>query len=51
MAKWYEWGEGDVVLTVLTDSMELYGSRLRELTAERGELHAHATRPWPTTST
>ena len=40
MAKWYEWGEGDVVVTVLTDSMELYGSRLRELTAERGEYTA-----------
>ena len=36
MAKWYEWGEGDVVVTVLTDSMELYGSRLAELNAERG---------------
>src|SRR5512139_392765 len=36
MAKWYEWGEGDAAITVLTDSMELYGSRLRELTAERG---------------
>jgi cysteine synthase len=36
MAKWYEWGEGDVVVTLLTDSMELYGSRLGELTAERG---------------
>jgi cysteine synthase len=36
MAKWYEWGEGDVVMTVLTDSMDLYASRLRELTAERG---------------
>jgi cysteine synthase A len=40
MAKWYEWGEGDAVVTVLTDSMELYGSRLRELTAERGEYSA-----------
>ncbi len=40
MAKWYEWGEGDVVLTVLTDSMELYSSRLRELNAERGEFTA-----------
>ena len=40
MAKWYEWGEGDVVVTVLTDSMELYGSRLPELTAERGEFTA-----------
>jgi len=36
-AKWYELGEGDVVLTVLTDSMELYGSRLDELRTERGE--------------
>jgi hypothetical protein len=40
MAKWYEWGESDAVITVLTDSMELYGSRLRELTAERGEYTA-----------
>jgi cysteine synthase len=40
MAKWYEWGEGDVVMTVLTDSMEMYGSRLRELNAERGEFTA-----------
>ncbi len=40
MAKWYEWGEGDAVVTVLTDSMELYTSRLRELTAERGEFSA-----------
>jgi len=40
MAKWYEWGEGDVVVTVLTDSMELYGSRLRELTEEQGEFTA-----------
>jgi cysteine synthase A len=36
-SKWYELGEQDVVLTVLTDSMELYGSRLRELRAEHGE--------------
>ena len=40
MAKWYEWGEGDVVVTVLTDSMELYCSRLGELTEERGEYTA-----------
>ncbi|MCU0509441.1 MAG: pyridoxal-phosphate dependent enzyme [Anaerolineae bacterium] len=40
MAKWYEWGEGDVVATVLTDSMELYCSRLAELTEERGEYTA-----------
>ncbi len=36
-AKWYELDENDVVLTVLTDSMELYQSRLRELHAEHGE--------------
>jgi cysteine synthase len=36
-AKYYELGEADVVLTVLTDSMEMYQSRLRELTEERGE--------------
>lgn len=36
-AKYYELGEQDVVVTVLTDSMEMYGSRLEELTAERGE--------------
>ncbi len=40
MAKWYEWGEDDVVVTVLTDSMELYGSRLNELNAERGAYSA-----------
>ena len=36
-ARWYELGEHDVVLTVLTDSMELYQSRLRELHDEHGE--------------
>ena len=36
-ARYFELGPSDVVLTVLTDSMEMYGSRLRELTAERGE--------------
>jgi cysteine synthase len=36
-AKWYELGEHDVVLTVFTDSMELYGSRLQELHDEHGE--------------
>lgn len=37
LAKYYELGENDVVLTVLTDSMELYGSRLREMHEEYGE--------------
>jgi len=36
-AKYYELGENDIVMTVLTDSMEMYGSRLRELTEKRGE--------------
>ena len=36
-AKWYELGENDIVLTVWTDSMELYQSRLRELHQEHGD--------------
>ena len=39
-ARWYEMGEHDFVLTVFTDSMELYGSRLQELREERGEYAA-----------
>ena len=35
-AKYYELDEHDVVLTVFTDSLELYGSRLKELEEERG---------------
>ena len=35
-AKYYEMGPKDVIFTVFTDSMELYGSRLEELTRERG---------------
>lgn len=36
MAKWYELTENDVLLTVFTDSMELYESRLQELEEEHG---------------
>ena len=36
-AKYYELGDNDIVLTVLTDSMELYDSRLTEMHAEFGE--------------
>jgi len=36
-AKYYELGSHDIVLTVLTDSMELYGSRLKEMRQEYGE--------------
>jgi cysteine synthase len=35
-AKYYELTERDIILTVFTDSMELYGSRLAELEAEFG---------------
>jgi len=36
-AKYYEMGENDIMLTVLTDSMELYQSRLKEMHTEYGE--------------
>jgi cysteine synthase A len=36
-AKYYELGPDDIVLTVLTDSMDLYQSRLKEMHAEIGE--------------
>jgi cysteine synthase len=38
-AKYFEMGESDIVLTILTDSMELYGSRLVEMHNEFGEYH------------
>lgn len=37
LAKYYELGEHDIVLTILTDSMELYASRLVEMHEEFGE--------------
>jgi len=37
MAKYYELTEHDVILTILTDSMELYQSRLQEMRQESGE--------------
>jgi cysteine synthase len=39
-AKYYELGKNDVVLCVLTDSMELYGSRIQEYRKESGEFDA-----------
>ncbi|MCX7608509.1 MAG: pyridoxal-phosphate dependent enzyme [Anaerolineales bacterium] len=36
-AKYYEMGEDDIIITVLTDSMELYQSRLKEMREEYGE--------------
>jgi cysteine synthase len=35
-ARYYEMDEGDILLTSLTDSVELYRTRLAELTEERG---------------
>ncbi|MEM7118051.1 MAG: pyridoxal-phosphate dependent enzyme [Chloroflexota bacterium] len=35
-AKYYELGEDDIVMTVATDSMDLYKSRLEELNEEEG---------------
>jgi len=35
-AKYFEMGEEDLVLTVFTDSMEMYRSRVQELTSDRG---------------
>ena len=40
MAHYYEMGEEDVVLTILTDSMDLYQSRLLEMHEEYGEYSA-----------
>ncbi|HOI41688.1 MAG TPA: pyridoxal-phosphate dependent enzyme [Elusimicrobiales bacterium] len=36
-AKYYELGENDIVMTVFTDSMELYGSRVKELEQQLGK--------------
>jgi cysteine synthase len=36
-AKYYEMDENDIMITILTDSMELYQSRLKEMHAESGE--------------
>lgn len=35
-ARYYELGGNDIVFTMFTDSMAMYGSRLEELAAERG---------------
>ncbi len=37
MAKYYEMDENDVIMTVATDSMELYGSRLQEARDRDGD--------------
>ncbi|MFA6027268.1 MAG: hypothetical protein WC727_12600, partial [Ignavibacteriaceae bacterium] len=37
LAKYYELNEHDVIFTILTDSMELYGSRLEEMNEKYGK--------------
>ncbi len=37
MAKYYELTDKDVIFTVFTDSMEMYGSRLKEMEEEYGD--------------
>ena len=45
MAKYYEMNEDDIVLTVATDSMELYQSRLKEMREQyAGYSEANAVR-------
>ena len=39
-ARWYDLGPNDVVMTVATDSVDMYESRLRELADERGPFTA-----------
>lgn len=41
MAKYYELRKSDIVVTVLTDSMELYGSRRREMHESQAERIYH----------
>jgi len=36
MAKYYELTENDIIITVLTDSMDMYGSRLEEMRMDLG---------------
>jgi hypothetical protein len=36
-AKYYEMNSDDMIFTIATDSVDLYGSRVEELAAERGE--------------
>ena len=40
VAKHYEMNSKDIVVTIATDSMEMYGSRLAELTEDRGTFDA-----------
>ena len=37
MAKYYEYSQNDVIITVATDSMEMYGSRIREAREKEGD--------------
>lgn len=39
-AKYFEMGENDIIITILTDSMDMYSSRLHEMKKERGMFKA-----------
>ena len=41
LAKYYEMGARDVVVTIATDSMDMYRSRLHELSEDRGTFTTH----------
>ena len=41
LAKYYEMTGSDLVVTIATDSMDMYQSRLHELTEDRGTFSAH----------
>ena len=41
LAKYYEMGGRDVLVTIATDSMDMYRSRLHELTEDRGAFTSH----------
>jgi len=38
LARWFDLSENDVVVTILTDSMQLYGSRVSELAEQGGPM-------------
>jgi cysteine synthase len=47
LAKYYEMNENDIIFTIFTDSVELYGSRLEEMNHIWGKYSAHqADKDW-----
>ncbi|MDP2039231.1 MAG: pyridoxal-5-phosphate-dependent protein subunit beta, partial [Ignavibacteria bacterium] len=47
LAKYFEMNENDIIFTIFTDSVELYGSRLEEMNQTWGKYSAHqADKDW-----